>query len=69
MALANQRFDEALAEQTFRADLKERPNNGWALRGLARALKAQGQTAAAATQRAVLDKSWAVADASLRAQH
>ena len=68
MALANQRFDEAVAEQTFRADLKERPNNGWALRGLARALKAQGQ-AAAATQRAVLDKSWAVADASLRAQH
>ena len=56
------------AEQTFRADLKQHPHSGWALRGLAQALKGQGKgdTADAATQRAALDKSWAVADVSLR---
>ena len=55
------------AEQSFRADLKQHPNSGWALRGLAQALKGQGREAEAATQRAALDKSWAVADARLRA--
>lgn len=58
----------AAAEQTFRADLKEHPHSGWALRGLAQALQGQGQGRAleAATHRADLDQRWALADARLR---
>jgi tetratricopeptide (TPR) repeat protein len=53
------------AEQSFRSDLAEHPRSGWALRGLAQALQAQGRDAEAATLRAELARSWAAADASL----
>jgi cytochrome c-type biogenesis protein CcmH/NrfG len=54
------------AEASYRADLALRPENGWALRGLARALAAQGKTADAAAVRTRLDRVWAQADAALR---
>lgn len=38
----------AEAETEFRADLEEFPRNGWALFGLAEALRKQGKTDAAA---------------------
>src|SRR4029077_84863 len=34
----------ARAEQVYREDLRRQPKNGWALRGLAAALEAQGRT-------------------------
>jgi TolA-binding protein len=54
------------AETSFRADLAARPESGWALRGLARALAAQGKTADAAAVRSRLDRVWANADAALK---
>jgi tetratricopeptide (TPR) repeat protein len=54
------------AEASFRADLAARPDNGWALRGLARALAAQGKAADAAAVRQRLDRVWADADAALK---
>jgi hypothetical protein len=54
------------AEASFRADLAARPDSGWALRGLARALAAQGKAADAAAVRERLDRVWANADAALR---
>jgi hypothetical protein len=52
----------AEAEQTFREDLKRFPANGWSLRGLELALRAQGRTAQADEAKAEFDKSWATAD-------
>ncbi len=63
MQLKLQRFGEA--EQSFRADLVEHPKSGWALQGLTQALKAQGKPVEAV--QAELQKSWALADAGLRA--
>ncbi len=56
----------ALAEQTFRQDLKAQPGSGWALDGLARALGTQGKTAETQAVRTQLAQVWAQADASLR---
>ena len=56
------------AEQAFRKDLAAQPGSGWALRGLQRALVAQGNAAAASTVKADLDRSWAFADARLVAR-
>jgi hypothetical protein len=54
------------AEASYRADLAARPENGWALRGLARALAAQGKASGATAVRARLDRVWASADAALK---
>jgi hypothetical protein len=54
------------AEASYRADLAARPDSGWALRGLARALAAQGKAADAASVRQRLDRVWADADAALK---
>jgi tetratricopeptide (TPR) repeat protein len=43
------------------------PDNGWALVGLAQALKAQGKAAEAADAKARFDKSWANADLRIEA--
>jgi tetratricopeptide (TPR) repeat protein len=48
----------AEAEQTFREDLRRFPDNGWSLRGLAQALRAQGRGAGAETVFARLDRIW-----------
>lgn len=54
------------AEASYRADLAVRPDSGWALRGLARALTAQGKSVEAAAARQRLDRVWANADAALK---
>jgi hypothetical protein len=57
----------AQAEATFREDLKRMPANGWALNGLAQALRAQGKPADANALQPQLDRAWAQADGTLRA--
>jgi tetratricopeptide (TPR) repeat protein len=57
----------AAAEASFRADLQAQPDSGWALRGLAHALQAQGKTADASAMRERLNRAWAQADAALKA--
>lgn len=54
------------AEATYRSDLAARPESGWALRGLARALAAQGKVGEAAAVRQRLDRVWTQADAGLK---
>lgn len=56
----------AAAEKTFRDDLVTWPASGWALRGLQRALVAQGRTAEATVVAAALSRQWASADPALR---
>lgn len=56
----------AAAEQSFRADLARHPGSGWALRGLGRALAAQGREGEARTTRAQLAASWARAEAGVQ---
>ena len=55
------------AEQTYRADLENYPENGWALRGLTECLERRGATAEAAKVRARFDTAWARADVQIRA--
>ena len=55
----------AEAEQAYREDLKRFPENGWALFGLAQALKAQGKNAEAARVDARFRKAWTDADVTL----
>ena len=57
----------AQAEQTFRQDLALMPASGWALNGLAQALRAQGKPADADALKPQLDRAWAQADGALRA--
>ncbi|CAN5139334.1 hypothetical protein BH10PSE17_BH10PSE17_24510 [soil metagenome] len=57
------RFSEA--EQIYRDDLIQHPGSGWALRGLARTLKAQGRVVEAADTQARLEQHWREADARL----
>jgi pimeloyl-ACP methyl ester carboxylesterase len=52
------------AEAVFREDLQWVRENGWSLRGLEKALHAQGDTAEAAAVSARLQKAWQHADAS-----
>ena len=54
------------SEATYREALAEHPGSGWALRGLQRALAAQGRAAEAAQTARELDASWAGASAHLR---
>ena len=55
----------AEADASYRADLQARPDNGWALRGLEKALRAQGKDPEAARTRERLTRAWAAADAAL----
>lgn len=55
----------AAAEQSFRADLAEHPGSGWALRGIASALRGQGRKAEAEALQARLQRDWRSADARL----
>ena len=55
----------AAAEAVYRADLSHHPANGWALFGLARALKGQGKTRAARQAEAEFTRAWARADITL----
>ncbi len=53
------------AEAVFREDLRRQPNNGWALFGLARALKLQGKAAEAAKMEKQFNEVWKHADLKL----
>jgi len=55
------------AETIYREELRRNPENGWSLLGLARALEAQGQQAAAAEIDARFEQAWAYADFQLTA--
>ena len=57
----------AQAEQVFRDDLKQYPENGWSLNGLALCLRARNASDEAATVDARLKKAWAHADVPLPA--
>jgi tetratricopeptide (TPR) repeat protein len=50
------------AEQVYRADLAEHPHNGWALRGLVQALRAQHRARDADQVQRELDRAWSRAD-------
>ncbi len=56
----------AAAEATYREDLKTRPDSGWALQGLARALMLQGKSAEATSAKERTERAWAQADAELK---
>ena len=53
------------AEAVYRADLKRNPKNGWALYGLAEALKAQKKRAEAAKVEKRFREAWKNADVKL----
>ena len=53
------------AETVYWEDLRRHPENGWALRGLAEALAAQGRDAEAADARGRFERAWARADTKL----
>ncbi|HJQ99749.1 MAG TPA: hypothetical protein VJ826_15650 [Candidatus Polarisedimenticolaceae bacterium] len=53
------------AEQVYREDLKVRPENGWSLYGLTRALKAQKKNDEAAATEARFNDAWRDADIKL----
>jgi tetratricopeptide (TPR) repeat protein len=55
----------AQAAGVYREDLKRNPGNGWALCGLAAALRAQGKTAAAARTADLFGVAWRTADVRL----
>jgi len=55
----------AEAEATYREDLRRRPENGWALYGLAQALKAEGRDASAVERR--FANVWKDADTTITA--
>ncbi|MGB8221486.1 MAG: hypothetical protein WCF10_02810 [Polyangiales bacterium] len=53
------------AEKVYREDLQVFPRNGWALFGLAQALRAQGKQAEAAKVTAAFTQAWSRADVAL----
>lgn len=53
------------AEQVYREDLKEHPQSGWSLYGLAKALQAQGKTEDAEAVQEAFNKIWADAGVAL----
>jgi tetratricopeptide (TPR) repeat protein len=55
------------AESVYRADLERHPKNGWALHGLAEALRRQGKEKDAAQCEAQLSESWQRSDVKLTA--
>lgn len=54
--------DAAGAEKVYREDLKQHPNNGWALLGLSQSLKAQGKNEAADEVKSRCEAAWLRAD-------
>ncbi len=56
----------AQAERVYREDLKRNPGNGWALYGLAAALRSQGKAAAGARASRELEMAWRHADIRLQ---
>ncbi len=57
----------AQAEQVYREDLLRNPGNGWALYGLAAALRSQGKAAEAARVTREFTRAWGHADIRLQA--
>ncbi len=57
------RYDEA--EKVYRKDLETWPENGWALLGLSKCLRANGNTHEAQEIQSRLDKTWARADKNI----
>lgn len=55
------------AETVYREDLRQYPNNGWSLFGLAESLKAQGKSTDAATVQQEFEAAWQFADVTLTA--
>ena len=55
----------AEAEQVYREDLRNFPENGWSLYGLAASLSAQGKTRQAAAVRKQFGVAWAGSDVRL----
>jgi predicted Zn-dependent protease len=55
------------AERVYREDLRQNPENGWSLYGLAQSLRAQGKTAEAAQVDERFKKAWSRADVKLTA--
>lgn len=55
----------AEAEAVYREDLKRFPENGWSLRGLADALRAEGKSVEADAAEARFRKTWAASDVKL----
>ncbi|GAB4436736.1 MAG: hypothetical protein Fur0044_33730 [Anaerolineae bacterium] len=53
------------AEAVYREDLRQYPNNGWSLFGLAESLEAQGKTAEAAQVQQQFEQAWQYADVTL----
>ncbi|NES75442.1 MULTISPECIES: tetratricopeptide repeat protein [Okeania] len=56
---------EKEAEVVYRQDLKQHPNNGWSLYGLAKSLLAQGKQKEAAEVKQEFEKAWLAADIKL----
>ncbi len=61
--VSNGRYEEA--EKVYREDLKEWPENGWSLYGLAKCLRARGATAEADEMDKRFRKAWARADVTI----
>jgi TolA-binding protein len=57
----------AEAEAVYREDLKQYPNNGWSLFGLAESLRAQDKTAEADKMQQQFELAWQYADVTLTA--
>lgn len=57
----------AEAEAVYREDLRQNPENGWALYGLARSLQAQGRKDEAAAVEERFRKAWSKADVTISA--
>jgi len=55
----------AEAEAVYQADLKQYPQNGWSLLGLAQSLKAQGKDQEAAEAQKMFEAAWQFADVTL----
>ena len=53
------------AERVYRDELKLQPRDGWALRGLAQALGAEGQSAAARAAELQFRQAWKHATVSI----
>jgi tetratricopeptide (TPR) repeat protein len=65
MLLEAERWSDA--ERAFREDLRQYPENGWSLFGLARALREQGRAADAEAVAARFDAAWSRADVEIHA--
>ena len=55
------------AEKVYLDDLKENPENGWALIGLTKSYEAQFKAQEAAAAKARFDKAWKLADIKISA--